>query len=364
MKDKEIIEFLSTLLYYVEKGYPLPVAFKNTKSIKKVKNFDYDKLYMLSREFVLSYYSFKSSKRSGKAREFINGKNGLKFPNWMKEKLQKYIDIEILEKSFFIKNEWIRVNTLKGDIDKIVKSLESHNVEVEEDNELPYMLKVLKGDPRKTDEFKNYQIVFQDKASALVVESLRPETNDVIIDLSSAPGMKVSQIMSITDNNAKIYAADIDVNRLHKEIEFLKNMGVNLNKIEFILQDSSYSSIREGDKVLIDAPCSSSGMISNEPTILVTLTEEKIKKYATIQENILIEAIENIRASYIIYSVCSIFPEEGEMHMDKFIDLLERPNISGNSGYEGFLSSKYAIRLFPYSNSTEGFFISKLNLSK
>ncbi|WP_148691503.1 RsmB/NOP family class I SAM-dependent RNA methyltransferase [Acidianus manzaensis] len=363
MKERELIDFLSTLLYYIENNYPLPVAFKNTKRIKKVKGFNYDELYKLSREFILSYYSFKSSKRSDKAKEFTNGAKGLKFPDWMEEKLNQYINVKELEKSFFIKNEWIRINTLKGDIDKTVRSLESQNIELEEDPQLPCIFRIMKGDARKTKEFKDYKIVFQDKASALVVKSLEPEMRDIIIDLSSAPGIKVSQIMAMTENTARITAIDLDVKRLYREIEFLKKMNVNLDRINFVLQDSSNSSVLRGDKVLLDAPCSSSGMISNEPSILVNLTIDKINYYSKIQENILREIISNITAHYVIYSVCSIFPEEGEEHTDNFLDILEKPNIEGSSGYNGFSSSNYVVRLSPFNN-TEGFFISKLILNK
>lgn len=365
MKNKEVEDFLATLLYYVEeKKYPLPIAFKYTKEIKKVKKINYELLYELSREFLLAYHLLNSRKRAGKAKEFLEGIKGVKFPQWMKEELKDYINVTELENSLLNEPRWIRINALKGDIDKTVRSLETQGVRLEGDKSLPYMYKVISGEPKKTQEFKEYKIIFQDKASALVVEALKPESNDVIIDLSSAPGIKLSQIMALTENKAKIYAADVDVKRLNKEKELLKKMGVNLDNVQLVLQDSSSSSLIRGDKVLLDAPCSSSGMIANDPSILVNISKEKVSYYSNLQWKILGEILNHIKAEYAIYAVCSIFPEEGEEHTDRLFELLERPKIEGETGYSGYKSSGSVIRLFPHINNTEGFFISKIRLDK
>lgn len=365
MKDKGISEFLSTVLYYVEeKKYPLPIAFKRTKNLKKVKRINYDILYDLSRELILSYHLFKSKRRSSKVNEYLSGIKGVKFPDWMEKKLNEYIDVKSLESSLIVKHEWIRINTLKGDPDKVVKSLETQGVTIEQDKSLPYMYKVISGNPKKTPEFKNYQIVYQDKASALVVEALHPEMGDIIIDLSSAPGVKLSHIMAITENKAKVYAADLSIKRLKKELAFLKRMGVNVNNVFFVLQDSSRSSLLKADKILLDAPCSSSGMISNEPSILLHLSEDKVNYFSNLQWEILQEMLKNMEAEYAIYAVCSFFPEEGEKHTDKLLSLLERPQIEGEDGYSGYKSFRYVVRLFPNLNMTEGFFISKIKLYK
>lgn len=364
MKSNQITDFLSTLLYYVEHHkYPLAVAFKNTKNIKRVKDINYDLLYEMSREFLLSYYLFKSKRRSEKAKDFISGVKGVKFPDWMENELKEYVNVDILESSLLVKNEWVRINTLKGDIDKTVKSLEKQGIELE-DSSIPYIYKIISGNVKKTNEFKNYQIIYQDKASALVVEALAPEIGDIILDLSSAPGVKLSQIMAITENRARVYAADIDLKRLNKEINLLKKMGVKLDNVNFVLQDSSRSSLLMSDKVLFDAPCSSSGTISSEPSILVNLSKDKVALFATLQSQILDEILKNFNANFAIYAVCSIFPEEGEEHTDKILSLLEKPSIEGENGYSKYKSSKYVIRFFPHLNKTEGFFISKIRLDK
>lgn len=355
---KLIKDFLTTFLYFVEeKGYPLPVAFKKTKDIKKVKGMNYDELYEISRMLLLSYNSLKG-KRSKKVDQFLQGNYEILLPLWAREELSKYLDVKPLENSFRIKNTWVRINTLKADVDKVLKSLENQGVNFEVDKDVYYLIKVKNEvQLKKTKEFMNFEVIIQDKASVLTVESLEVEKNDKIIDLSSAPGTKASQIMQLGENTVELFIADVDINRLKREVDLLKKMGVYMNKVHIIHQDSTSNSMLRSDKVLLDAPCSSSGMISNEPAIMVNLTREKVMYYSQLQRKMINEARKIIDADYIIYSVCSLFPEEGEEH---FLNLkTEKPKIVGERPY---IDNVNGIRLFPHINLTEGFFITKILL--
>jgi 16S rRNA (cytosine967-C5)-methyltransferase len=355
-------KFLSSVLFYAEKGEPLPIAFEKTKKIHKLK-MNYDKVYEISRLLILSYFSLKSKNRSQKIREFLEKGPSPTLPEWIKNELSPYINLEELEKSLVNKTVWFRPNSLKRDPDKILKSLEIHGIRFEQDKDFPFVYRLLEGDLRKTNEFKNFDVIIQDKASVAVVMSLNPEKKEKILDLSSAPGLKAQLIQELTENSAKLFLADLDIKRLSKEKFLLRKYGVNLDNTEFILQDSSYNSILRSDKILLDAPCSSSGMISNEPVILLTLkNSEKVMKYNKIQDKILRNS-ENINAEELVYSVCSIFPEEGEDHFNQLYEIAERPLNIGCNGYSSKISER-SIRFLPNIHSTEGFFITKLNLNK
>ncbi len=351
-----IEDFLTTLLYFVEeKGYPLPVAFKKTKEIKKVKGINYDKLYEISRLLLLSYNSLKG-KRSQKVCQFLQGNYEIILPSWAREELSQYFDVKALENSLKNKNTWARINTLKADVDKVLKSLENQGVEFEIDKDIYYLIKVKDEDKlKRTEEFKDFKVIIQDKASVLTVEALEVDKRDKIIDLSSAPGVKASQIMQLGENKVELFVTDIDINRLEREIELLKKSGVNMDNVHIIHQDSTKNSMLSADKVLLDAPCSSSGMISNEPAIMVNLTREKVLYYSHLQEEMINEALK-INVDYIIYSVCSLFPEEGEEH---FLNLkVEKPKIRGEKPYINI----NGVRLLPHIDGSEGFFITKIVL--
>ncbi len=355
-------KFLSSVLFYAEKGDPLPVAFEKTKRIHKLK-MNYDYVYEISRLLILSYFYIGSKKRSQKVKDFLAEGPRPTLPEWMKNKLSLYINIDELEKSLLTRTIWFRPNSLKKDPDKILASLDAQGIKFERDRDFPFIYKLLEGDIRKTEEFRNFNVIIQDKASVAVVMSLNPERKQRILDLSSAPGLKAQLIQELTQNSTKLFLVDLDTKRLFKEKYLLQKYGINMNNIEFTLQDSSYNSFLRADKILLDAPCSSSGMIVNEPVILLTLKDsEKVNKYSKIQNDILKNSVK-INAEELVYSVCSLFPEEGEEHFDLLYGIAEKPLEIGYNGYPSKIS-KRSIRFFPNVHSTEGFFITKLNLNK
>ncbi|WP_052349516.1 RsmB/NOP family class I SAM-dependent RNA methyltransferase [Candidatus Acidianus copahuensis] len=291
--------------------------------------------------------------------------NGVRplLPNWAREELVNYLDVSSLEKSFVNNTKWIRINTLKADVDKVILGLEKLGIMIEQDNDIYYMAKVLSGNIKATEYYRNFSIIFQDKASSAVVEALKPENGDLIFDVSSSPGIKASQISAITENKVTLVLADMDRRRLHKEIELLRKLGVNMERINIINQDSSSNSVISADKVLFDAPCSSSGIIANEPSILLKLEKSRILSFSQLQQSIL-DNIYKVKADYIIYSVCSIFPEEGEIIFENLVNSLEKPLNFGSHGYTQFKSGSLSVRFFPHENKTEGFFITKINIDR
>ena len=338
-------DFLSRVLYFAEKGYPLPVSYKKAKEMSKGEKSSYE----LARQLILSYFSLKGKSNRKKAKEFLSKGVNVAFPEWLEEELEKEYDVEKLKESFLKKVTWIRVNTLKGDEDKVLKEIENEGVIVERDKDIKYAYKVLKGDVSRTKAFKEFKVIIQDKASMAVVEALKPERSEVIYDMSSAPGGKASLIMALTENSSKLIVADIDFSRLDRERKFLHDVGVDLNKVNFILQDSTNKSIRKADKVLLDAPCSSTGMIGNEPTVLLRVTKDKVKSLSSLQKTLLDTAAST--SNYVIYATCSLLPEEGE-------EVVKEYNAKAPLNFG--ISKGTGNRFIPYIHETEGFFVSKI----
>ncbi len=353
-------KFLSSVLYYAEKGYPLPVAFKRAKEEHKV-GANYDELYEKARLLILSYFSLKGKKRSEKVRNFLHFGPQPSFPEWMRQELSKYLDVDALESSLLKRETWFRVNTLKADEDKVIKRLSERGIEVERDKDFPFLYRVLKGDVKKVEEFKEFKIIIQDKASVAVVMALRPSKGDTIVDLASAPGIKAELIAELTENKVKMVLSDADPKRLEKERLLLKKYGVSFDNVEFVHQDSSFLPELRADKVLLDAPCSSSGMINNEPSVLLTLKDNrKVKHFAELQDRI-IESALKIDAEEMVYAVCSLFYEEGEAHFRAISHAAERPLNAGLDGYDPKVPS---VRFFSHIHSTESFFITRVKLEK
>ncbi|BFH72835.1 RsmB/NOP family class I SAM-dependent RNA methyltransferase [Sulfurisphaera javensis] len=338
-------DFLSKVLYFVDKGYPLPVAYKKAKELSKDEKDSYEE----ARQLVLSYYSLHGKSYRKKVKEFLKDGVKITFPQWLENELKEIYDIEKLKQAFLEKTTWIRVNTLKADEDKTIKELEKEGIELERDKDIKYAYKVIKGNIRGTKPFKEFKVIIQDKASMAVVEALKPEKGDLIFDMTSSPGVKASLIMALTENQSKLIISDIDFKRIEREIKFLHDVGVNFDKIQIVHQDSTKNSIIKSDKVLLDAPCSSTGMIGNEPTVLVKLTKERITELSTLQRRLLDNAV--AISPFIIYATCSLLPEEGENIVKDY---------KAKSPLNFGLNEEIGNRFIPYLHQTEGFFVSKI----
>lgn len=338
-------DFLSRVIFFAERGDPLPIAYKKAKESSKGKKAPYE----LTRQLLLSYYSLEGKSGRKKARQFLIQGVKVTLPNWFEEELRELYDVEKLKKSFTKRIIWIRVNTLKVDEDKTLKEMEEKGIVIERDRDIKYAYKVLEGDVTKSKAFKEFKVIIQDKASMAVVEALRPQRSELIYDMTSSPGVKASLIMALTENKGKLVVADIDPSRLIREREFLKRVGANLDRIDFILQDSTEKDIRYADKVLLDAPCSSTGMISNEPTVLLRLTKERIRHLSELQRRLLNTAVRI--SSHVIYATCSLLPDEGEYVVR---DFSSKPALNFGENVT------YGNRFIPYIHETEGFFLSKV----
>ena len=264
---------------------------------------------------------------------------------------------------------WLRVNTLKIDIDKCIKMLEKDNIIVEEDKDIPFLLKVVEArrPVHHADTIKNMLAIPQDKASILTVMELEPEKGDIIYDLCAAPGMKSSLIMQLTENKAKLTLIDISRERVSNMIKILKKCGVDMSKVSIVLADSKIVKLRmrDGCKILIDAPCSSSGAAGKDPAVRIALRElKRLPWYVDIQLSILRNVLNQVRDSRIIYVTCSLLPQEGEENIEKILDYsnvkLERPSSRFVEGYSRFKIGSMVGRTFPHVQDCEGFFIAKI----
>ena len=297
------------------------------------------------------------------------------FPRNLVEALLGVLDqpsVEELLKSLNRRVLWLRVNTLKADLDKVVKAVEGLGIEFVQHRDFPFMLMVtnFKGPYGRTRLFKEGILIPQDISSVLTVLNLKPQEGDVILDACAAPGMKTSLIMQLTENNAEVYAVDVSRRRVERMVRVLKWLGVDYSKVHVIRADSTRLSIVGGsiDKALIDAPCTSSGAISKDPGVKLMLEAKwgLVKYYSDIQKEILLNVLNNLKAgSEVVYATCSILPQEGEEVVEyassKAPIRLVKPDVGGLvDGYGKYSVSRSVGRTMPHIHNGEGFFISRI----
>jgi 16S rRNA (cytosine967-C5)-methyltransferase len=219
----------------------------------------------------------------------------------------------------------------------------------------------------ESEPFETGRVLIHDKASVAAVDALSPSENDLIWDACAAPGMKTQLIAENLSSSGRLVASDVYRNRVRLGIRRCKKMGCDFS--EWLLADASYPPIRNSDKILIDAPCTSTGILQRDPSYKWRLNKQYLSAMMTIQHKILdsvVTAFQETPGVEIIYATCSLLPHEGESQIDSIlashdIELVDL-DLNYSTGYDGFKCSSSVRRLFPHTDKTNAFFISKLRI--
>ncbi len=291
-------------------------------------------------------------------------------PSYLVRLLSKFMNeeeiLKLLEANNQNKTTWLSVNTLKADVDMAIEALNEDEVKVEKDEDFPEL--VLRVVDTKipivhTRAHKERLIFIQDKASIAAVKALDPKPGETILDGCSAPGMKTRLIWEIMQGEGKLIAVELSYKRLEKMKQNFDRLGYH--EIQVIHGDISKIQGIEVDRILLDAPCSSSGTFQQNPDVKWKINRNRLGILTTIQNKILMNSLRMFQKppKRIIFSTCSLLPQEGEAQIDFLMkqDLIEIQHVEsiGVEGYKGYLSAPYVKRLFPHIHNTIGFFMSQ-----
>ncbi|KAL0108246.1 hypothetical protein PUN28_015059 [Cardiocondyla obscurior] len=171
--------------------------------------------------------------------------------------------------------------------------------------------------------YLNGEFILQDKASCLPVHLLNPVGGSVVLDMCAAPGMKTSYVAAKLQNNGKVYAVEIDNNRfqiLISQIKKTKSFCVEpLNQDALSLNPDQYSHV---EYILVDPTCSGSGIVDRpEHSDTDSIPKSKrLQNLHSFQAYLLRYALFNFpNVKKIIYSTCSLHPEENEEVIDEVL---------------------------------------------
>ncbi|MGA2323628.1 MAG: transcription antitermination factor NusB [Sedimentisphaerales bacterium] len=243
-------------------------------------------------------------------------------PDWLVQSWLDEYGREQTEKICFASNRrpsvYLRPNPLKTTAEELTEKLKAAEIECEIEPESqmikltsPKAITALPG-------FDEGSFAVQDLSAAEVVRTLKPKLGWEILDLCAAPGTKTTQLAEATGGRAKIVATDIDSGRLKKVKENIARLGLSdsITTVEFISVE------KQGgfDCLLVDAPCSNTGVLARRPEVRHRITKSDVKKLAKTQMMLLSKAAGMLKPGGIIcYSTCSIQPEEDGLLVRGFI---------------------------------------------
>ena len=247
----------------------------------------------------------------------------------------------------------IRVNTLKTSKSELMSNLKKLGFEIEEtvyDNALNILNPKGIIDTKYFDEGHFY---VQDLGSILVASFLNPRENSSLLDLCAAPGGKTTHIAELMNNTGEIIACDKSQGKTKLIQENAKRLGVK--NIETRVNDARVLNkdfIDKFDYVLVDAPCSGTGLYRKKPDIKWNKDLEDIKSLAEIQLEILDKAKDYVKdGGELLYSTCSLSKIENEDVVNKFLENNKNFKIKK-------LRDREVLKLFPSTDGSDGFSIS------
>jgi 16S rRNA (cytosine967-C5)-methyltransferase len=154
----------------------------------------------------------------------------------------------------------------------------------------------------------------QDAGAQLAAQLLNPQPGELILDACAAPGGKTAHLLELAD--CQMLALELDSGRLGKISGNLDRLRLQSEKVKVLLGDASKSSWWDGrlfDKILLDAPCSASGIVARHPDIPFLRRQADIGALQRKQREILMQAWRMLKPQgLLLYVTCSVFPEEGE----------------------------------------------------
>ncbi|MCJ7778126.1 MAG: hypothetical protein MUP16_07430 [Sedimentisphaerales bacterium] len=269
---------------------------------------------------------------------------------------------------------YLRPNRLRTSSQELLEKLRSENVEAEI---VPDMDMLILKSPQAVTELPGFVeglFTVQDITASQAVWLLKPQPSWVILDLCAAPGVKTTQLAEATSGSAKIIATDIDYERLKKVKENVTRLGiksVTIVEYEKLFHNSKFTTCpgrpvvsevepsrrilnSDFDAVLLDVPCSNTGVLARRIEARYRIRPMTIEELAKTQRDLLDKAATSIKpGGKICYSTCSIQQAENSRVVGEFLqknidfvlesEQLILPTSSGfdrDGGYIGIIIKK------------------------
>jgi ribosomal RNA methyltransferase Nop2 len=181
-----------------------------------------------------------------------------------------------------------------------------------------------------TPEYLAGHYILQAASSFLPVMALAPQENERVLDMAAAPGGKTTHLAALMKNTGCIFANDASKERSKGLIGNIHRLGVR-NAIVCNYSALEFPKVMGGfDRVLLDAPCSGTGVIAKDASVKTNKTEADFMKLPHLQKQLLLSAIDSVdhhskTGGYIVYSTCSVTVEENEQVVQYALN--KRPNV-------------------------------------
>ena len=255
----------------------------------------------------------------------------------------------------------LRANLLKNTRDEYLAYLKKHEIEAHAVADCEFALNLDKPMPIKNiPGFAEGLASVQDAAGQFAAKLLNLKPNLRVLDACAAPGTKSTHILELEPKLAHLTAVEKDPERLMMIKQNFERLNLARDHFNLILADVAHTqqwwSGEKFDRILVDAPCSGSGVIRRHPDMKVLREPEDSKNHHQIQVHLLNHLWPLLeKKGLLLYSTCSIFPEENEKTIQEFLQKNADAKVQKCELPLG-LAQQYGWQLLPQENGSDGFY--------
>lgn len=254
---------------------------------------------------------------------------------------------------------YVRVNNLRTKTSNFKLRMEKLDIEFEESEWLPGYFKVDSVAPFISKGLLKKGIcLVQDIAAGFAPTILEPMPNETIYDLCAAPGTKSIVMSDMMEATGSITAVDVNPSRL--ELLAQSAMDYHAENIKIRQDDVRELNLKLADGALLDAPCTGTGVLSKRADLRWKRTEEDLENSIKLQEELLDEAANHVtRGGRLVYSTCSIEPEENWEQIQKFLDKYDNYELESLEEFlpeEVLVEDGFAYQTLPHKHGCDGHF--------
>ena len=291
-------------------------------------------------------------------------------PRWMVERFVDWFGVANAERLMRANNDAapnvLRLNLARGARAEITEKLSADGFEIGADGRAPETI-VLKSAPRfESRAYRDGLFHAQSEASQMVARMLAPRAGATVVDCAAAPGGKATHLAEMIGEHGRVIAVDLNFNGLKNARDLARRL--RHRNVEFVCADLTAAAPlapSSVDYVLLDAPCTGLGTLREHPEIKWRMKPTDPARMAAIQSRMLEHAAALVRpGGAIVYSVCSIAPEEGEGVVDGFLarqrDFEIDRAVAGRDEFRGVIDARGFMKTRPDLGGFDGFFAARL----
>ncbi|MEX9612440.1 MULTISPECIES: 16S rRNA (cytosine(967)-C(5))-methyltransferase RsmB [Providencia] len=278
-------------------------------------------------------------------------------PSWLLKRLQSAYPQDwqsIVEANNLRPPMWLRVNSQHHNAKQYQELLANEGINAELHPLHPSAIRLAEPiSVTKLPGFEDGWSTVQDVSAQGCAELLAPQNGDSILDLCAAPGGKTTHILELAPK-AHVLAVDIDEHRLKRVKENLLRLKQQAAVVQGDgTKPEQWADAQLFDRILLDAPCSATGVIRRHPDIKWLRRDSDINELTTLQSQILESIWPYLKVGgTLVYATCSVMPEENSLQVKNF--LAKHPEAILNDGTEA------GLQILPSAAGGDGFFYARL----